>query len=315
MQTLKPALLAILVGMVGAIAFPGAADAAGRTPTFGTCAEDAVDLPASGGGTAGGERTEGGTLRGNVEENRPCPPEKQPISVGPNNRVGSSARTRQRATNAVLGAVSGLIGGGGGGGSQGPDLVRCRLGERESTVFSDPATGVALRVAARRTGAGVEIYAGVERSPDSGTFQTAFLENGDGAAQAPRDVGVCGLWGEWSLSVSWTRTTYQDGAMVSRQSGGWERSGQFAMPGVLSTAERPDGLWRRLGFSNASHGARQIALRYAVTPADLAAGPLQVVIHVSRPSTDPVTTVPFVLLMSENPHGFTFTRAPPDWPQ
>ncbi len=282
----------------------------GGTSTGGTGRTD------RGGSSGAGGRTESGSLGGNVRESEPCPPEKRPIIVGPNNRVGSSARARQRATNAVLGALSNLAGGGGGGGggSSGPDLVRCHLGDRESTVFSDPASGVSLRVGARRGRNGVEVYAGVETSPDNGTFQTAFLQNAAGAEQAPRDVGVCGLWGSWSLSVSWTRTTYENGQVINRESGGWERAGQFAIPGVVSTSDRPDGLWRRLGFSNASHGARQIAMQYQVTPADLAAGPVQVVIHVTRPSGDPVTTVPFVLLMTEGPRGFTFTRAPSDCP-
>ena len=292
-------------------------------PPRGTTGGGATGGGTTGGGTTGGGTSTGGTTGGgtsvgggNRGGNRgggarpPCPPGRQPINVGPNNKVGSRARDNQRAANAVTGAVAGLLGGGGGGGgSDGPRLVRCRLGGRESTVFSDAATGVALRVGARRTREGVVVYAGIEESPDKGTFQTAFVENSGGDRQAPSDVGACKLWGSWSLTVSWTRTTYVDGQEVSRESGGWRQQGAFAIPGVTSSGDRPDGLWRRLGFSNASNGAREIALTYRLSPADLAAGPVTVVIHVTRPGGDPVTTVPFVLKMIEGPTGFVFAQA------
>jgi hypothetical protein len=115
------------------------------------------------------------------------------------------------------------------------------------------------------------------------------------------------MWGEWKLTVSWTRDTYVDGELVKHEAGGWAQQGKFTIPGMASTASAPDGLWKRLGFSNASHGARKVALQYKL-PAG--GGPVDAIIHVTRPSTDPVTTVPFALRMVEGPKGFTFTEAP-----
>lgn len=238
-----------------------------------------------------------------------CPPvrEEQAVVLGPNREVGSGARSRQKAMSTALGLVGGLIGGGGGGGgSDGPQLASCRIKDSEMTVFSDPETGVDLKVGAKRAGDRVVVFADVAKSPDSGTFQSAVLENPARETLGPADAQICQLWGEWSLTVSWTRTTYVDNQVVKRESGGWSRSGDFSLPGQQTAAA--GGLWRRLGFSNASHGAREVALVYKAPASAFAEGPVDLVMHVTRPGRDPVTTAPFVLRMSEDPKGFRFQR-------
>lgn len=246
-----------------------------------------------------------------VQEQVPCPPKqaRDPINVGPNSKVGSGARLRAKVGGMALGALAGALGGGGGGGgSDGPDLWTCKIKESEYTVFDDPATGVSLKVGAKRAKGGkLVIFSQIAKSPDKGTFQTAFLENPmTGETQAPSDVGPCDLWGEWKLTVSWTKTTYVNGQMVDQQSGGWSQSGKFSIPGTLSKVDAPDGLWKRMGFSNASNGAREMGMIFDVAPGG---GPLTFVIHVTRPKGDPVMTVPFVLTMTEGPGGFVFTKA------
>jgi hypothetical protein len=73
----------------------------------------------------------------------------------------------------------------------------------------------------------------------------------------------------------------------------------------------PEGLWRRLGFSNASRGAQMESFRFNVPTEQLAMSQTGLVIHITRPSQDPVTTTPFVLRVREGPQGFTFERMPP----
>src|SRR5262249_11560085 len=73
-------------------------------------------------------------------------------------------------------------------------------------------------------------------------------------------------------------------------------------------------LWKRLGFSNASHGAREITAQYRLPAAQLMEHPTRVIIHVTRPGQDPVTTVPFAVMMHEGPGGITFEKAPQDCP-
>ncbi len=236
----------------------------------------------------------------------PRPPE-QPLYVGPNDKVGSGARLQGKLVSTALGIVGGLLGGHGSG-SAGPTLAKCRIDDSEMTAFSDPASGVALKVGAKRDGDLVTVFATIDEAPDSGTFQTSYLENENGERQAPSDIGICKLWGEWSISVSWTKTTYVNDRMVSRESGGWSKGGEFNLPGTVSTADAPDGIWKRLGFSNASHGARQIVMRYAL-PAAAEPGPVDLIVHITRPEGDPVMTVPFMMRMTEGPKGFTFAPA------
>jgi hypothetical protein len=246
-----------------------------------------------------------------------CPMDPTPITVGPNSKVGSGARTKDKLIKTGLGMLGGFLPGGGGGGggsgaSDGPQTLHCRIKDSEMTVFNDPASGVSLKVGAKRSGDVVTVFAGVGKSPDSGTFQSAFLQKDDGAEQGPKDVGICELWGEWSLTVSWTRETYVNDQLVSRQEGGWSKNGTFSLPGVLS-ADSPQGaLWKRLGFSNASHGAREIAAQYRLPPSELKDG-VRMILHVTRPGSDPVTTVPFALMMHEAPGGaITFDKAASD---
>ncbi|MDB5472374.1 MAG: hypothetical protein JWR84_3934 [Caulobacter sp.] len=248
---------------------------------------------------------------------KPCPPKqgRKPITVGSNGKVGSGAKLAKdlgKQAIGMLGGALGLGGGGGGGGdSDGPPLYKCRIKDSEMTVFDDPATGVSLKVGAKRgKGDVVNLFANIAKSPDQGTFQTAFLEkpNGPnaGQVQAPFDVGPCDLWGEWKLTVSWTKDTYVDGQHVDHQEGGWSETGKFVIPGMLSKESAPTGMWRQMGFSSASHGAREAFMAFHVPPGG---GPLTFVVHVTRPGGDPVTTAPFVMTMTETAPGvFTFEK-------
>ncbi len=241
---------------------------------------------------------------------KPCPPGREPVIIGSNAKVGSGARARSKAVSTLTGLAGGLLGGGGGSGKNGPPLVRCKIKDKQMTVFTDPGTGISLKVGAKQAGDALFVFAEVDKSPDSGTFQTAFLETPDGAVRTPDKLDICSLWGEWSLTVSWTKTTYVDGQVVSRESGGYSRTGDFNIPGLVSSDQAPQGLWRQMGFSNASHGARMIGMRYKLPPGGLSQ-PLATVIHVTRPGQDPVISQPFALLMTQGPDGIVLNRQPP----
>ncbi len=242
-------------------------------------------------------------------QGKPCPPGKgrAQVTIGSNAKIGSGARAKDKAVSTLAGIAGGLLGGGGGGGAKdGPRLAKCKIKDKQMTVFTDPGTGIALKVGAKQDGDTLFVFANIDKSPDSGTFQTAFMEDPDGNARTPDKVDICELWGEWSLSVSWTKTTYVNDQVVSRESGGYSRAGDFHIPGTLSSDAAPEGLWRQLGFSNASHGARMIAMRYPV-PADGE----HLVIHVTRPGQNPVISQPFDLLLNRGQDGFTISPAPP----
>lgn len=239
---------------------------------------------------------------------KPCPPKKtegrDPITVGPNGKVGSGARLKSKLGGMALGALAGAagLGGGGGGGGDGPDLWTCKIKDSEYTIFNDPASGLSIGVAAKAVKGGkTVVFTKIFKAPDKGTFQAAFLERpSTGQTIAPSDIGPCDLWGEWKLTVSWTKTTYVDGQLVKQESGGWSEGGLFRIPGMLSKVDEPDGLWKRMGFSNASNGAREMGAIFDVQPNG---EPLTYVVHVTRPKGDPVTTVPFILTLTQGPDG------------
>ncbi|OYX50688.1 MAG: hypothetical protein B7Y97_06925 [Sphingomonas sp. 32-66-10] len=173
-------------------------------------------------------------------------------------------------------------------------------------------TGTTLKVGAKRTGDTVVVFADIGKSADKGTFQGGWIETSDGGVFGPHRADICELWGEWKLTVSWTRSTYVDGQLVSRESGGFSKGGLFSLPGIVSTDAAPSGMWQQLGFSNAQAGARGVAMQYRVPAAELAQAPMNIVIHVTRPSQKMVDTVPFDLVMTEGPDGIALTQAPPE---
>jgi hypothetical protein len=249
-----------------------------------------------------------------------CPPDgkkpgRAPIKIGSNGKVGSGARAAKKLVSTLGGLAGGLLGGGGGGGGGGgkggPPLADCKIKDSEKTVFTDPETGISLRVAAKRAGDTLVVFADVAKSPDKGTFQSGWIETPEGDLQAPRRADICAMWGEWSLTVSWTRETYVDGNLVSRETGGYREGGRFSLPGLISTDDKPAGLWKQFGFSNAQAGAREVALSYAL-PRRQAGSPMNLLVHVTRPSRNPVDTKPFNLVMREGAQGFSFALAPPD---
>jgi len=224
---------------------------------------------------------------------------REPVEVGPNDEVGSGARRRSQA----IGVLAGAIGVGGGRRSNGPDLMRCRVDDMAQFRSGD----VTLGVAAQRDGDEIVVFVDIVHSPDNGTFQAIALQDQFGRMLQPIDIGICDLYGEWRLSVSWSQSTYQGGRQTSQSSGGWGAAGDFGLGGG-SAAE--GGLWRQLGFSSASHGAKRIAVRYRVAPGQLSADGGVLLLHVTRPSQDPVTTQPFALLLDEFTTGFEFVRCP-----
>ncbi|MEO1250782.1 MAG: hypothetical protein AAFW81_00370 [Pseudomonadota bacterium] len=245
-----------------------------------------------------------------------CPKPARPITVGSNGAVGSGAQLKKKLAGAAMGAASnvlgGFLGGGGGGGgrSSGPATVRCKIKRKDMTVYNDPLTGIELQVGARRSGDNVEVFSRVKDSPDKGTFQTAYVEREGGDFRTPTELGMCDLYGEFKLTVSWTKDTYVNGQHVDHQEGGWSELGNFKIPGMLSSDEAPDGFWRMLGFSNASAGAQQIRTTFALPEGSLNGTPTAFTVHITTPGQDPVVTVPFTIMMEETDDGFLFSEVP-----
>ena len=80
---------------------------------------------------------------------------------------------------------------------------------------------------------GLVISAKVDKAKGKGTFHTMFLEAPDCTRIWPEQYLGYDLWGSWSLSVSvtTTRSTYQNGELIDRSTSqsGWSRSGRFRL--------------------------------------------------------------------------------------
>lgn len=245
----------------------------------------------------------------------PEPPAHKPVSIGPNDKVGSSARSAEQLKQSLGGsALGGLFGGGGGVtfGSKKANPVPNRVGASgngEPKTVDDPVDAdvkvahtvgeTELLVGAMMTGDGLLVSAFIEQAPGDGTFQAVFLEDADGRRRIPDRYDIYDLWREWKLTVWWTRDRWVNGQHVSHEEGGWTESGRDTTQlAVLRPSEAQEhGIWNRLGFSSAAKGVRGLGAQFAVTTEDLSR-PIDLVIHTTLPKEDPVVTQPMIYRLS-----------------
>jgi len=239
------------------------------------------------------------------------PPAKQAVLVGPNGEVGSGARLKEKAQDAVIGAVGGLLGLGGGGSnpfagggdaSAGPENADDPIDDDDKV--ENTVGDVALAAGAALGDDGLIVSTKIKDAPGNGTFQAVFLEDHQGRRIAPYRYAIYDLWAEWELTVSWTRDRWVDGQHVEHSEGSWtenwtEDLGRFSF--LLPDQAQEAGIWNKLGFDNASHGIQSLGSRFKVDAETLKAGPVNLVIHVTRPENDPVDTVAIVYELSPDP--------------
>jgi hypothetical protein len=243
-----------------------------------------------------------------------------PLKVGANSDVGSGARSMQKATDMVTGALGGALGGfgrgggmfGGGGSTMGapspgpsggadqPMTVNDPFPAAGRRIFTDPATGTQIAVGGQMTPQGLLVTSTILNSPDDGTFQDIHLQSPDGLNAGPTEYYIYELYRDWTLKVWWTRDTYVNGQHVKHEQGGWSSSGRDVL-GTFRVPAEGDGIWKRLGFSNAAKGIRSLGTLFPVSPELVQSKSFNLVVHVTRPGQDVVTTLPFVLNMPPGP--------------
>jgi hypothetical protein len=201
---------------------------------------------------------------------------------------------------------------------------------RQELEFEDLDTE--LRMGAKLASDGLVLSTRLDDAPDKGTVHAVYLESDDCERLFPFALWTYELWGEWSLSVSWTRTTetYQDGKLIDRDvtSGGYtdagrellaSDSGEFDLatgqgklpPGMSRDdlaryqSELSRGLgkpvWAALGFGAPTSGARGIGTPFRVSPEQMEgilAGKWSAVVHVTRDAGDRFETVGLPMRMS-----------------
>lgn len=229
----------------------------------------------------------------------------RPMVIGANGEVGSGARTKQKiketAGGMFGGAIGGLFGGmvqpgSGDSSDQSLNTVEDHFPREQRRIFRDPATGVEIGVGAMMTPRGLLVSTTILNSPDDGTFQTVFLQDPQGRRAGPVAYYIYELYSEWSLTVSWTYDRWVDGQHVEHREGGWSEGGRDLL-GSFRVPAQGEGIWKQLGFSNAVRGIRSLGVLFPLQESLLKEQLMTLVVHISRPSQDIVSTVGFSLPM------------------
>ena len=233
----------------------------------------------------------------------------EPINVGSNSAVGTGARVKQKvmeqAGGMLGGALGGLTGGmfGGGGGDDvgdnEPELAEDPVPETVKRVFTDPATGTKIKVGGKMMPDGLRISTTILDSSDKGTLQAVYLMDDKGNKAGPVLYDIYELYQEWTLTVSWTYTGWSGGKEIENREGGWSESGSNIL-GTFAVPSENDGIWKRMGFSNAVAGISGLGTLFPVTPEMLQNQPMHLVVHVTRPSQQAVNTTSYVMSMPPN---------------
>ena len=222
-----------------------------------------------------------------------------PLEIGPRAAIGTES-LGQKAVKGVIGsALGGLLGGGSSRSSQaqGPKTKRDPSRREEPLVMNDPATETAIGIRTKWTEDGLLVSSHIKKADDRGTFQYVYLVDESGRMLLPKKIEIYKIWQKHTLTVSWTRSEYVDGVLVRRTSGGWTESwtrdlGTFTRQSAGSAIA--PGIWQLAGYDRAHAGLRRIGTTFDLDPEQLSArGRLYLVVHITRPSLDPVTTVPF----------------------
>lgn len=231
----------------------------------------------------------------------------QPINVGPREQVGTKSAGRKVLEGAAGAALGSLLGGRGNRSSSRSSEPRTKRDPTRKLDFIEGAHAetegvVGIRGMWDKKG-NLLISTEIDKSKDKGTFQYVYLVDEDGRQMGPSELIIYKLWRKVKLTVSWTKSTYVDGALVSRSSGGWSRSWTEALGlftrGADAEGERPPGFWQLAGYGRAHAGLRRVGTVFDVTQetfGDL--GNVHVIVHVTRPSQDPVMTAPYGFSMS-----------------
>lgn len=233
-----------------------------------------------------------------------------------------------KAASAAVGhLIGGLLGGGGGGGSkQRPKTQKDPIKKKYKAKFEDEPTDTRIRLGGQAFSDGLLLSARVDKAKGKGTFHSIYLEQPDCRRYWPTQELAYDLWGEWSLSVSVTKTTrkYQNGNLVdeSVETSGWTKNGTFdfsdgfTILGADDLDERwklllsPDEaylnqlktqmgqpLWREMGFGEPTKGVRSVGAVFKVPPSAIEPGTIAVV-HVTRIEDGRYRTVGFPFRMS-----------------
>lgn len=243
----------------------------------------------------------------------------QPVDAGAVSDYKGLKTKLEGAVEGLAGkALGGLFGGGGGdfsigGGGmdipdapekQGPDTEDDPIDEDLKQSFTDPETGVSIKVGVQRDGDRLLISTDLDASPDNGTFQAVVLEDAATCKpRAPTKYVAYDIKQDWSLDLWWSHTRTVDGQVVEHESGSSHEAGVLDHGRLLlpaqggAPADTVAGLvpaWQYFGYRLPYGGVQSLGAEFDVADAGENAA-VNFAVHVTREQADRIRTVVFPL--------------------
>jgi len=252
-------------------------------------------------------------------------PAVKPAVIGPREKFGYGDEQKAgevgKAAISILGGFLGGRGGGGGGrgggggpfqgGPSGGDKPRLADDPiRDKQTFTDAQTGTAIKVGGQyRPDGKLLVSVDVDKAEDKGVVHHAALER-----LVPQPDGSCKtqvaepvewlhyeIWEDWWAKIRIQRYESVDGGPWRKtHDTGWRDWGsgsRLLESGTLPADQIPRTAWGSMGADRAFGGPRSAGALFDPGK-PLVTGqpaPERLVVHVTRPGQDPVTTVPFAL--------------------
>ena len=265
----------------------------------------------------------------------------KPVTIGPREQFGYGDEQKAgEVGKAALGILGGFLGGRGGGGGGGGSPFqggpsggdKPRLADdpiRDRQTFTDAQSGTAIQVGAQyRPDGKLLVSVGVDKAEDKGVVHQAamerlqYLPSGGCAVQVAEPIEWLHyeIWEDWWAKIRIQRYESVDGGPWRKtHDTGWRDWGsgsRLLESGTMNADQIPRTAWGSMGADRAFGGPRSAGAVFdpgkpAVTgqPA-----PERLVVHVTQPGKDPVTTVPFTLYPTYGVDGkVKYSDQAPDW--
>jgi phage shock protein A len=276
----------------------------------------------------------------------------KPITIGPKATYGITddlAKSVAAAAGGFLGGRTGMGGsssgggmfgggmmGGGpmGGGSalppSGPDKPKLATDPvRDKQKFTEPTTGTVIQVGSQyRPDGKLLVSIGIDNAADKGVVHQAALErvqylpSGECGKQAiePVEWVHYSIWEDWWAKIRIRTYVSVDGGPWRQTSDtGWQDWGsgsRLIESGTMKADQIPGTAWGSMGADRAFGGPRSAgAVFNAGKPIVVdKPAPERLVIHITQPGKDPVSTVPFALYPTYSmTGGVKYTDKQPDF--
>ncbi len=238
----------------------------------------------------------------------------RPISIGPREKFGyGEAQKSAEVGQAALGMLGGMLGGRRASPMPVQSASRPQLASdpvRNKQTFTDAKTGTAISVGSQyRPDGKLLVSVNVDRASDKGVVHQVALERllplADGGC-APQGMLPAAwlhyeVWEDWWAKIRVQKYESVDGGpwRQTHDSGwrDWGSGSNMLGSGTLPASEIGGTAWGSMGADRAFGGPKAAgALFDAGAPRVVdAPSPERLVIHVTQPGQDPVTTVPITL--------------------